>query len=339
MVSCKKKKTGKEHPLMPLIIGIAIALGATILAAAVFVQKREEDTTALQSVYAQADSDTVTYQGKIYRYNDHLSNFLFLGVDKKEKVKKQNISGNGGQADALYLLSRDRVKNTISVLAIPRDTITQIQVYDLHGNDLGKTEDHISLSYAYGDGMHKSCTLTRDAVSELLYGVPIQGYCALNIDAVPILADSVGGVTVTVPDDSLSGEAAGFVPGSQVTLNGENAEFFVRYRDIEEDQSAIGRMERQKVFLKAYGQRLKEAYSREPSIVGDILSAIDPYMVTSIGNDQYLKLVDSYLTAGETASYTVPGKGAREDGFDEYHVDEDALYEIVLEIFYEEVNE
>lgn len=339
MVSCKKKKTGKENPLMPLIIGIAIALGATILAAAVFVQKREEDTTALQSVYAQADSDTVTYQGKIYRYNDHLSNFLFLGVDKKEKVKKQNISGNGGQADALYLLSRDRVKNTISVLAIPRDTITQIQVYDLHGNDLGKTEDHISLSYAYGDGMHKSCTLTRDAVSELLYGVPIQGYCALNIDAVPILADSVGGVTVTVPDDSLSGEAAGFVPGSQVTLNDENAEFFVRYRDIEEDQSAIGRMERQKVFLKAYGQRLKEAYSREPSIVGDILSAIDPYMVTSIGNDQYLKLVDSYLTAGETASYTVPGKGAREDGFDEYHVDEDALYEIVLEIFYEEVNE
>lgn len=339
MTSCKKKKTGKERTLTPLVIGIAFALGATVLAITVFAQKRKEDTTTLQSYYAQSDSDTVTYQGKIYRYNDHLSNFLFLGVDKKEEVKEQKLSGSGGQADALYLLSRDRVKNTISVLSIPRDTITQIQVYDLHGNNLGKTEDHISLSYAYGDGMHKSCTLTRDAVSELLYGVPIQGYCSLNIDAIPILADSVGGVTVTVPDDSLSSENAEFVPGSQVTLTSENAEIFVRYRNISEDQSALGRMERQKVFLEAYGQRLEEVYSQNPSIMGDILSAVDSYMVTSIGNDQYLKIAHSYLTAGETASYTVPGEGIQEDGFDQYHVNEDVLYEMVLEIFYEEVNE
>lgn len=339
MTSYKKKKTGKARTLAPLLIGIAIALGATILAVTVFAQKRKEDAKSSQSAYAQEDSDTVTYQGKTYQYNDHLSNFLFLGVDKKEEVEAQNISGSAGQADALYLLSWDRVKNTISVLAIPRDTITEIQVYDLHGNDLGKTEDHISLSYAYGDGMHKSCALTRDAVSELLYGVPIQGYCSLNIDAIPILADSVGGVTVTVPDDSLSGENSEFVPGSQVTLTSENAETFVRYRDIGQDQSALVRMERQKVFLEAYGQRLKEVYSQDPSIVGKILSAVDPYMVTSIGNDQYLKMADSYLTAGETASYTVPGEGTLGDGFDEYHVDENALYEMVLEIFYEEVNE
>lgn len=340
MASYKKKKTGKARSMAPLVIGIAIALGATILAVTVFAQKRREDAQTAQSAYAQEDEDTITYQGKSYQYNDHLSNFLFLGVDKKEEVEAQNVSGSAGQADALYLLSWDRVENTISVLAIPRDTITQIQVYDLHGNDLGKTEDHISLSYAYGDGMHKSCTLTRDAVSELLYGIPIQGYCSLNIDAIPILADSVGGVTVTVPDDSLSGADPQFAPGAQVTLTGENAEAFVRYRDTQEEQSALSRMERQKVFLEAYGQRLKEVYSEDPSIVGDILSAADPYMVTSIGNDQYLKLADSYLAAGKTASYTVPGEGVvGEDGFDAYRVDEDALYEMVLEIFYEEVNE
>ena len=38
------------------------------------------------------------------------------------------------------------------------------------------------LSYAYGDGGYESCELAENAVSELLYGLPIDGYCALNMD-------------------------------------------------------------------------------------------------------------------------------------------------------------
>ena len=40
----------------------------------------------------------------------------------------------------------------ITVIAIPRDTMTEIEMFDQSGKSLGKTTDHISLSYAYGDG-------------------------------------------------------------------------------------------------------------------------------------------------------------------------------------------
>src|SRR5699024_5054077 len=140
---------------------------------------------------------------------------------------------DAGQADAIYLLSRDRVENTVSVITIPRDTMTEIEAFGPGGESLGKSTDHISLSYAYGDGGHESCRLAEEAVSNLFYGLPIQGYCAVNMDGIPALAQSVGAVTVTVPNDSLEAAYPEFAAGSQVTLNEENTEIFVRYRDTE----------------------------------------------------------------------------------------------------------
>ena len=89
------------------------------------------------------------------------------------------------------------------MISIPRDTMTEVESFDLEGNSLGTSTDHISLSYGYGDGGQKSCKLTQEAVENLMYGVPIQGFFALNLDGLPELSKSVGGITVTVPDDSL----------------------------------------------------------------------------------------------------------------------------------------
>ena len=106
--------------------------------------------------------------------------------------------------------------------------MTEIETFDLQGNSLGLTENHLNLQYAYGDGAHTSCRLMEEAVSRLLYQVPIQGYCALNMDAMPVLADSVDGVEITVPDNSLAEVDPSFVQGAQVTITGENAETFLR---------------------------------------------------------------------------------------------------------------
>ena len=72
------------------------------------------------------------------------------------------------------------------MISIPRDTMTQIETFGPGGKSLGKSKDHISLSYAYGDGGYESCELAENAVSELLYGLPIDGYCALNMDGLPV---------------------------------------------------------------------------------------------------------------------------------------------------------
>lgn len=46
------------------------------------------------------DLKTVTWQGETYRYNDHLSNFLFLGIDTRETVETETGNADAGQADA-----------------------------------------------------------------------------------------------------------------------------------------------------------------------------------------------------------------------------------------------
>lgn len=50
-----------------------------------------------------ASASDITWNGKTYSYNEHLSNFLFLGIDTKEKAETKTGQADAGQADALYL--------------------------------------------------------------------------------------------------------------------------------------------------------------------------------------------------------------------------------------------
>lgn len=280
---------------------------------------------------------TVTWNGTTYEYNDHLSNFLFLGIDNREKTETKTGQANAGQADALFLLSWDRVTYDMTLISIPRDTITDIEVFSADGESLGMTKDHISLSFAYGDGSYESCELAEDAVLNLLYGVPIQGCCAINMDGIPVLVEAVDGVTVTVPNDSLETADPPYQEGEEVTLTADNVETFVRYRDTEESQSALARLERQNAFLNAYGQRVQEVFAADPGVVTQIYESLDPYMVTNIGNDQFLKIMEG-AAGGDAAieRWTLPGEGTEGTSFDEYHADDQALYEMIIQTFYEE---
>lgn len=284
------------------------------------------------------DQDTVFWNGQEYVYNDHLSNFLFLGIDTRQKQETAKGQADAGQADALFLLSWDRATGRITVASIPRDTMTMIEFFGPEGNSLGKDTDHISLSYAYGDGGRESCLLTKEAVSELFYGVPIQGYCAMDLDGISVLTESVGGVTVTVPNDSLSEAWPEFQEGEQATLDGENTEIFVRYRDTEVSQSAMDRLERQEAFLEAYGDRLRELYSEDPGVVTELYGAMQPYLVTNMGNDQFVKLCGAAQDETAVSVWTVPGEGVEGVSYDEYWVDDDALYEQIIRNFYEEAS-
>ena len=63
-----------------------------------------------------ASASDITWNGKTYSYNEHLSNFLFLGIDTKEKAETKTGQADAGQADALYLLSWNRLEGDITVI-------------------------------------------------------------------------------------------------------------------------------------------------------------------------------------------------------------------------------
>lgn len=318
----------------------AVAVVAAGAAAGVFLWQNalgEPAEKAVKETQAQLPEGDVVWNGTAYDYNDHLSNYLFLGIDDREKAKTRTGQADAGQADALYLLSWERTTDDITVITIPRDTMTQIEVFGPDGESLGSTEDHVSLSYAYGDGSHESCRLAREAVSNLFYGLPIQGYCSINMDGLPILTESVGGVTVTVPNDSLEAVNPEFREGAQVKLDGDNTETFVRYRDTEVSQSALARTERQQEYIRAYGEAAKERFAGDPRFVTGLYNSLQPYMVTNMGTDEFASIMQSLSRGTGTEGWTVPGEGTEGKSYDEYHVDDDALYENIIRTFYEEI--
>ena len=144
------------------------------------------------------DGRIVYYNGHTYEFNDNIASILFMGIDNR-KLKDNAVSGTGGQADALYLFTYDTKSGHIKVLSLNRDIMTDISRYDEGGNYVDTATAQLCLAYAYGDGKQTSAENQVTATERLLYNIPINAYYAIDLDAIKILNDDVGGVTVT-PD-------------------------------------------------------------------------------------------------------------------------------------------
>ena len=262
------------------------------------------------------NGDIVEYKGETYKYNDHLSNYLFLGIDTREAVDTYQSQADAGQADAIFLVSMDRATEKIKVLFIPRDSMTRIETFNPYGQSLGETTDHLNIQYAFGDGKEKSCELMKTAVSDMLDGLPIQGYCSMNMDGISVITDFVGGIQLTIPDDSLADVNSEYKKGAVVDITGETAEQFVRYRDIDKTQSALVRQERQKTFLQALVQKAQEKAGEDAGFVTGLYDSVKSYTVTNMGNDIFAKLLAASQN-GITDTETVPGEGTHGETFDE----------------------
>jgi anionic cell wall polymer biosynthesis LytR-Cps2A-Psr (LCP) family protein len=169
-----------------------------------------------------------------------------------------------------------------------------------------------------------------------LSGLPIGGYAAINLDSIPRLTQLLGGVEVTVPDDSLSGKNPDFVKGNKVVLDETNTETFVRSRDRQIEQSAITRMNHQKVFLEAFASKLAQEQQKDASTVTTLFETMKEEMVTNMSNDQFVDIAVAERTGG---IQTLPGETGHEDVYDVYRVDDAALYRMVLELFYTQTGE
>lgn len=334
----KKRNKNRRKRIAAVLVICGVLAVVAVFTAGIWKQQRkahmETDGAFVSS--EENTSESITYKGKTYVYNDHLSNYLFMGIDTKGDMETAE-SGDAGQADAVFLVSVDRVTKEMQVISIPRDTMTEIQMFSVSRKSLGLMENHINLQYAQGDGKTESCELMETAVSKLLGGIPVHGYCSVNMDGIPVMTEAAGNVQVVIPDNSLEEVNPEFTEGAEVTLTKDNVEQFVRYRNTGREQSALVRQDRQKIFIEAYMKKAQEQYAKDASFVTGLYESMKPYMVTNIGNDLFVKLL-SAAQEGKSSVHTLPGKGAQGEYFDEYRVDEEALQEMIISVFYREDN-
>ena len=281
----------------------------------------------------------ISYNGVSYQYNHGLQTYLYLGIDKEGKVQKASDAVSGGQSDALLLLVIDPEKEKMSVIAIHRNTMTDVDVYDKDGTFKGTYRLQICLQHGYGDGMKISASRSVEAVKNLFYQVQIDGYLAMNMGAVPILNDALGGITIYPKENMTIAKTNKLITAdTPVKLTGEEAYEYVRSRDVEEFDSATNRLERQIVYLKGLDQTLSELGTQKENTLMKVYEQIQDYVVSNIELAEFVEKI-SACDPQKTQFYTLEGTTTMGETYEEYNVDEKALYELILEVFYKKVPE
>lgn len=328
----------KNKSRLPLAAGVLLVLvtAAAFFAAGYFKDRSgggEEQAEAEKPAVSQAsDEDEIFYNGKTYRYRKELQNVLFLGIDKGEPAEIQETAGTAGQADCIMLLSFDRDTGEAKVLQISRDSMTDVDIYDINGEYYTSVNAQIAAQYAYGKGEKSSCWAMEKTVSELLYDLPIDGYVSMTVDAIGLATDAVGGVTLTLTEDCTDLDPT-YLKGTVLNLNGEQAEQFVRYRDTSVQGSNSQRMRRQVQFIPALLKAVREKAGDSGNYYGTLYPLLAEYMVTDLTADQ-LNSLGQYEPDLENVLY-VPGEIRRGEEHEEFHVDDEALRELLIRQFYE----
>lgn len=280
---------------------------------------------------------TIEVDGISYRQRRETTTILLMGIDKDSRDETVTGYRDGGQADFLRLIVIDEEQNTVSQLKLDRDTMTPIAVPSVLGNTSRMRTAQISLAYGFGGDETQSCALTVDAVSNLLLNTPVDFYFAMNMDAVAVLNDLVGGVTVTLEDDFSALDPA-MTRGATLTLTGEQALIYVRGRRGVGEGTNEERMQRQQVFLDEFTKLVERKQAENETFLEEAYDALSPYSMTNISKGRLINQLWAAQEFERLPLFELQGTHTLgTDGFMQFFVDEDSLEQTVLALFYEEV--
>lgn len=292
---------------------------------------------ALLPVGALAEGyQRVTYEGVEYEYNAQVTAILYAGVDSKEEMQTTNRYTIAPRADTINLIVLDGYRQSIRVLAISRDTLTNIGRYAMDGTYRDAYVSHLGYAYTYGDGGIVSCENLVKAVSELLCGVPIQEYVVTNEGGIALGNAIVGGVEVTVPNNDVVHLHPELYAGAQVKLDDQNVVDYVKYRDTTIPYTNNGRMERQEEFVNGFVRKAQALVKNDPEQLWREVENNGAYIQTSIARNEYLSLAEKFAAAtlDEEGYMYLGGTDGVDEEYDVVTLDEAEILPVVLELFY-----
>lgn len=300
-------------------------------------RRSEKPETRGDHTQRYAYDNTIELDGVTYRQRKDLTTILLMGIDTESENSAVWGYRNGGQADFLRLLVIDNTNESITQIQIDRDTMTPITVLGVLGNKSGVRTAQICLSHGFGDGRNQSCELTVEAVSNLLFGIPIDFYVAMNLDGISALNDMMGGVTVTLEDDFSSLDPS-MTQGTTLTLMGDQAEIYVRSRRTIGIGTNEARMARQDLYITQLASLLYERIGEDKEFAGVLYDDLSPFLTTNLSRGRLIN--EAWAARDYERTVIVRPDGIHEvgaDGFMQFYVDEAALQQIVVGLFYKEV--
>lgn len=335
----KRIKKDTIITVVGLVITVCAFVGA-IIAVTKMISKPANDTETTTYSKQNNKASTLHFDGKDYQLKENMEVILIMGIDDREDIGDSQFAIHNSQADVLYVYAVDHKNKTYQAIQLNRETMTGIQTYNDDGTKDTIAEAQICLAHSFGKTEQGRCLNTVDAVSGLLFNMQVDHYISLNMAAISILNEQVGGVTVTVPAGLESADPA-FKEGAKVKLQGKQAELFVRSRMSLENDTNEFRMERQQMFLNAWMEQANHKMDTDSDFALGLVLSLSDYMTSDMSANALSDLANQlkeYKNLGtvKTIGETLLESEAKISAFREYYVDMDDLEHKVIDLFYVE---
>ncbi len=274
-----------------------------------------------------------------YVLNPDVISVLMLGIDKKGHGSEEY----NGQCDAIAVMALNTKTNEMTIISIPRDTMAYITRQNQYGSFTDQLYAQLALAHSYGKNDADSVSLCQRAVSQLLYGVPINHTVQFQVSGVPEANDLVGGVTLTLLEDFTNLKTSpdkndpSMVQGATLTLSGQQAYNYVQYRDIYKEGSSADRLKRQIQYFKAYFKAVQAKVQENPLFLVSAYNSLQDFLYTNLSMEEMLFFGNQALNAGlsENSVVAIEGEMTKGETYMEFYPDEDALKQLVLDVFFE----
>ena len=278
---------------------------------------------------------TIQYNGHTYVFNESIVSVAFMGFDRQ--TVSEFDPTRKGQADSIMVIAIDTKTGKTTVIAVPRDTMTEVNTYNNAGDYLGTRSMQICLAYSYGDGREKSCENVLTTIPRVMYGMPINYYFALDESGIGVLNDTIGGVSLTALE-TIPG--TNIIKGQETLLMGNNAFKYVQFRNMTDLEASLARQDRQIQYIQAFTTKTLSLVNGEVGALVNLYNVVQDHSVTNLSISEITYLATTVVTNGVSSVKTtsLPGEMVQGEKYAEYYLDKDKVFEIVLEVYYTKID-
>ena len=252
----KRENTVKIVCLCVILVLVLVMLygGLRILESTIFYSDGSQDDAYV--------SKTIVRDGVEYFPRQDIMVMMILGIDRYGIAQPSGSYNNTGDADMITLLIFDKTNGVYDMLYLNRDTMLDIPVLGIGGKQAGTIYAQLALAHTYGSGMKDSCDNVKKTLEQFIPGLSIDYFISARMDAIAIMNDSVGGVTVNIVDDFSDVDST--MTKGELTLTGQQVLHYVQTRKDVGDQKNVTRMERQKEYVEKFLEKFLEKMESEP---------------------------------------------------------------------------
>ena len=328
---------------------IEIAVVVLVIFAVYFIVRQIDHNSSKNEVASETGTEqvwkefeqkdvTIKINKKKYTLDHPVKTYLFLGTDKSGNEEATDDEYQGSMADALMLVVIDEQEKSYGILQLNRDTITEVPMLLADGTANASAKMQLCTAHWYGKDKTASCENTVNTVSKMLGGVPIDGYYALQMEAMSLLNHEVGGVTVTLEDDMTSLDPE-MKKGTTLTLTDHQAELLIQTRYAMDDDRNTERMRRQQIFMKAFMNKIKEKNAEDVNATIELYDRLRPYATENINMNELTTILQNMQGYSDKGIIIIDGESRigekLHDGEKhwEFYMDKDSLESAMKELY------